>query len=417
MFVLTTEKYFRFVITMVMAITFLPLANYRLPAYIGSPHAWALLWGLSLLFFKPKIFTQKLMLLIALYGFFLLLMLNVFWLGMDDGNVTLLWREFYDISVGISIISYFNITRDYIGFAKIVKYTVIFITITAIMTVITSIIFPMYAREMFQESSAGMESQKLIYTFGAGTYGTAIAFMAIIPLLIYYFKNNTFIQQKKWAVVVMIFLIGLALFRMQIFTNIMIAGLFAFIALVSEKNRKRTYIILGILAIIVVLIPKEEYAHMLYRLSNMFINMEEVSFKLNEFAIYFQYGVNIQNNTIIHRADRFPILLYAFSESPIFGCFFFNYWGFGYLAECFHLYWMNKLTITGIVGFLFFVSILFTFIREETKKLDDGFRFYFILSVFSILVYGLFKNITDRECWYLFFVILPGMYYLPLLKK
>lgn len=417
---LTKEKYFRFVIAMQMVMTFLLVVKYRLPAYLGSPHVWALVWGISLLLFKPKVFTQKLMLMVGLYGVFLLLMLNVFWIAMDDWNVKLLWNEFYQIAVGISIISYFYVSEDYIGLAKITKYTLIFLFITAVMTNITASIDPMYARYIFIESLEGESSRHLIDKFGAGNYGTVIAYMAIIPLLIYYFKNNNLIQQKKWGVALLISLFFITIFRMQIFTNIIVAVVLAIISWLSVKNREKTYIALGILAIIVMVIPTEAYVDTFYILSEKFSNMEDVSFKFKEVGSYLEYGEETvgHGNAFTGRADRFPILADTFSKSPIFGCFFLtDSSGYGYLQECGHLYWMNKLTVTGIVGFLFFVSILVMFLQQEKKKFEDEFRNYFMLAILSIIIYGLFKNVVNRECWYLFFVIIPGMYYLPLLNK
>jgi hypothetical protein len=91
--------------------------------------------------------------------------------------------------------------------------------------------------------------------------------------------------------------------------------------------------------------------------------------------------------------------------------------GKGYTSLGAHLYWMNKLTTTGIVGLVLFSFILMYFIRNQLKHFDSAFKFYYILASVSILSYGLIKNISGRETWYAFFIILPGLYYLPLLKK
>jgi len=51
------------------------------------------------------------------------------------------------------------------------------------------------------------------------------------------------------------------------------------------------------------------------------------------------------------------------------------------------------------------------------RYFDKQFAFYFLLSVFSIIALGTMKTLTGRDLWYTFFIILPGFYYLPLLKK
>jgi hypothetical protein len=78
---------------------------------------------------------------------------------------------------------------------------------------------------------------------------------------------------------------------------------------------------------------------------------------------------------------------------------------------------MNKLTIIGIFGLLFFIFIPYNFIRNNLQHFNSTYKFYYILSSLSILTYGLMKNIVGRETWYTFFIILPGLYYLPLLKN
>ena len=111
--------------------------------------------------------------------------------------------EYYQILIGISIITYFNISKDYKGLALITKYTLLFIVITAFMTIFTSFIDPMYARNMFVKTLEGEESRILINKYGAGTYGTVIAFMGLMPVLIYYFKKNKYFftenQREKYC--------------------------------------------------------------------------------------------------------------------------------------------------------------------------------------------------------------------------
>ena len=42
---------------------------------------------------------------------------------------------------------------------------------------------------------------------------------------------------------------------------------------------------------------------------------------------------------------------------------------------------------------------------------------YFLLSLLSMVALGAMKTLIGRELWYTFFIIVPGLYYLPLLKK
>jgi hypothetical protein len=82
-----------------------------------------------------------------------------------------------------------------------------------------------------------------------------------------------------------------------------------------------------------------------------------------------------------------------------------------------HLHWMNKLTTTGVFLFIFFIMVIYNFIKINLKYFDSAYIFYYILASLSIVSYGLIKAISGRETWYALFIILPGIYYLPMLKK
>lgn len=418
---INTITYFRFIILLLMITTYLPIVYTRLPAYIGSHHFWTIVWGISLLFLKLRVLFHRIMLLIFAYALFLWVLLNTVWHAMIMPSVTHLWDEIYAVAVGVSIFVYFNESKDYIGWAKMIRYTLIFIVITAVLTIIASIINPMYMRLHFVQSHEADMARAIAYKYGAGTYGTAMVFMALLPLLIYYFKQpSLFFITKKWVILLLILIVGIAVLRMQLFANIMIALFVSIIAMSSVKNRLRTIVVISIIGGIMVLIPTKNHVNTLNKLADNISEYEETSFKIKEFAYYLERGgeVKTSENAVAGRAERYPMLLEAFSKSPIMGCFFqSDSYGNGYNEKGFHVYWMNKLTVTGIVGFVFFLSIIIVFVYRERKNIEGGYSYYYLLAIFSVLLYGVFKNIGGREIWYFFFVIILGMYYLPLLKK
>jgi len=413
--------YFRFIILLLMITTYFPIVHYRLPAYIGSHHFWTIIWGISLLFLKPRVLLHRIMLLILAYALFLWILLSTAWSAMGEWNVKNLWNEIYAVAVGVSIFVYFNESKDYIGWVKMIRYTLIFIVITAVLTIIVSIINPMYMRLHFAQSHEADMAREITNEYGAGTYSTAMVFMALLPLLIYYFKHPYLIFiSKKWVMLLVILIVGVAILRMQIFTNIILAFFMSIIAMASAKNRLRTIIFIGIIGGIILLIPTKIHVNTFYKLADSMSGYEETSFKIKEFAYYIESGgeVMASKNAVAGRAERYPMLLEVFPKSPIMGCFFLtNTYAYGYQLAAAHIYWMNKLTTTGIAGFVFFVSIIIAFVYNERKNIKGDYRYYFILAIFSVLLYGIFKNVGGREIWYFFFVIIPGMYYLPLLVE
>jgi len=402
-----------------MLTTFLPLVSNRLPAYIGSHHLWTIVWGISLFFFKPKVFVQKLMLLVLIYALFLWFMFQFAWQNMDAYNSHLLWNELYAIVVGCSIFTYFQVSRDFYGLAKLIKFTILFVIITAILTLIASVIDPLFFRSIFSIGTKSIQAKYLSNKLGAAGYGYILGYTAIIPLLIYFYKNNDLVNTRKSILFLIITLFFFVIIRVQIFTNIMFVVIFILLALVSAKKRTRTLVVVSVFFLIIIIIPNSTYINFLNNLSEDLNNLSDVSYKLKEFAVYLEQGNDVgDKNAVAGRVERYPMLFKVFPKSPIFGCYFFtDYTGNGYKEEAAHLYWMNKLTVTGLSGFLLYFLIIVFFLKNEIKNINKEYRYYFILSILVILLYGLFKNIIGRETWYMFFVIIPGIYYLPLLNK
>src|ERR1035437_7289752 len=144
---LDKRGYFYFISFMLMASTFLPLVTNNI-RFITNELWWSIIWFFSLIVFKPQVFRNKLLLFVLLYGVIFFILLNTLWVNVDEWNKNQITEEWYDISVATSVLTYFRIEQDYFRFAKLVKWTMIFIFITAVLTIVTSLIEPMYVREL-----------------------------------------------------------------------------------------------------------------------------------------------------------------------------------------------------------------------------------------------------------------------------
>jgi hypothetical protein len=421
---LKKQKYFYYISFMLMASTFLPIVFNNLPPIIGSHHLWTIIWVISLIIYNPKIFLNKSMFYLVAYGLFLFLATKTILSNIDDWNNNKLFREFYQIFIGFSVITYFLQSKDYISLAKIAKWSILFLFITAIMSIISSIIDPMYARNLTGIMAFTNDSERemvLSYKrYGGGTYSTAGAFMCLFPIFIYYFKNIKQNLISRNQIIIISSTIFLALLGMQIFGNILIAIIFCIIAILGTKRIKYTILVISLFFSIAVIIPKEIYVNTLLSVSDYFKINSELKNKFEDMALFVESGAKISDNDtqVGGRIARYPMLMKTFVKSPLLGCYFFSdESGNGYNTVGGHLYWMNKLTTVGIVGFIFFLIIPYNFIKNSLRYFSSTYKFYYILASLAILAYGLMKVIAGRETWYTFFIILPGLYYLPLLKR
>ena len=227
---------------MLLFSTFFYLLFINLPPIIGSHHLWTIIWFLSIIFLYPKIFKNKLFILLLIYGFsIVLILLNTLWANIDPWNKKQIINEFYVFSVAISVLTYFRLEQDYEGFALIIKWTLLFIFVSAIMSIITAYINPLYARDLTGISAVN-ESERvkiLGYTkYGGGNYSFASALVCLFPMLIYLYKNNDKSIFKKYQILLIGIIFFYTLIKMQIVANILVAFIIIILSLLGRKNLK-----------------------------------------------------------------------------------------------------------------------------------------------------------------------------------
>lgn len=420
---ITKKRYFRFIALMLMASAFLPVLFNNLPPFIRSHHIWTILWSFSLFIFYPAILKTKAILSVVFYSSFVIISINTIWIDMDEWNKQALIQELYSIFIGVTVITYFYYNREYRDLAYITKWSIVFLSITAVMSIVSAIIDPMYARNIIGASSIRSSSEfELIMSYkkyGGGGYGTAIAFMGLIPVVLYYYKNDLLLFIRRKYIIIFIILLYMALLSMQIFANIVLVFAVLPLLIVETRNRNVTLFIILIFLIALLVIPKTAYIDMLEIASSYFNHDSDLNFKLRDLSLFLEGGNPFDRSTGAGaRAERYPMLWDSFIQSPVFGCFYLtDHRGNGYMHAGGHLHWMNKLTVTGIAGLLIFSFVVFSLIKNQIRNTKADYRYFYFISIALMLGYGLFKAIAGREMWYTFFILLPGIYYLPLLNK
>lgn len=397
---------------MLMVTTYLPVVTNNLPPIIRSHHLWAGIWGVSILILARPIFNNRILLYVLIYYLLLVLvMMNSVWSNMDKWNRAQGINELYMLTMALTMYAYFEYSRDFVGFAKILRWVLTFIFFTAILSIYSSIVDPMYARKIV---SGAIDQAEDVLKYGGGSYGFAGAIMMILPLVIYYYRNNYKSNYSKPIILLFGILLYYALLRIQLFANILLSTIIIVIALIGERNIRKNIIFFGLLTVLTVaLVPY--MPQFLFYVSNFFETDSEVYFKINDLAVFIKYGADYGDTATSLRSARYPMLFEGFLTNPLLGIFnsdsTLNIEGGG------HLYWMNKLTVYGLLGFIPFALAFYFFVKNALKIMDTEFSFYFLLSIGSGVVLGFMKSLAGREFWYMFFFILPGLYWLPLLKK
>jgi len=399
---------------MMLVTTFLPVVANNLPPIIGSFHLYGPIF-ISLLLTTTNIFFQKNIFYTLIIGLLICYIFPVtIWWSIDDWNLRSIRREFYEIFSALLVYYYLYNSKAYKAMAIFVKLTLLFLVVTMFLTYYSASIDPMYARMLTGDWYKDDIKTRVFQKLGGGTYSTAISIMALLPMGVYFYKNNSIINVNRITIALYGLLIIVSLIKMQIFGNLLVGIIVLFLSIQSGKKIVRSLFIISIGFIISLLIPNYYYSILLTDLSQYFDPSTEINFKLTDMANYLLTGDD--STAAGYRAARFPELITAFLNSPFFGASFKG--NEAYNIEGGHLYWMNKIAVMGIIGFIIFVQIFYKNISYYLKTIDNSeFKLFYLLSVSSILIYGLIKNIAGREAYFTLFFILPSMQYLPLLKK
>lgn len=391
--------------------------NY-LPKGIGSfRFFWAPLSLIIIFYYRSVAFTKDPMTFVLLWGALSAGILQyTLWNNMDDWNRKSVLEDFFNLAVFTAILNYYWVKGDFKRLALLSKWAFVFIVITIITTNIALTIDPLIVRNS-ANSFLGDPSQKRISKlFGTAGYGYAQSLLLLIPILVYHIKARKQMVFSSKILIIILVLIIITTIRAQVFANLMVAALTTLLSMMGSKNRHLAYRYVAIFIIIYVIIPSSFYANIFTTLGSYFEPGTELNYKMNDFASFIETPEFTGSSGVGGRAERYPLLLEALLAKPVFG-----YASYKYninLGGGVHLYWMNHLALWGIPGFLIFVFVLYKIYKTiNSSFFDTEIRHYYLLSVLAFIMLGLIKTIAGREPWLMLIVVIPGLYFFPLIRK
>lgn len=407
--------FFRILSLLLIISSLLPVVANNVPPPLGSfRFLYAPLWLLALTFFKTEIYSQKLVFSLLLYGFISIILLqNFLWIHIIDWYKRRILEEFYALFIAVTVLSYFIISRDFIGWAMLSKWALIIIGITGLMTIIATSIDPTVARNS-ANSFRSFPQQKVLFDLsGCGGYGFGQAICTIFPILIYHIKfgsQSVLIRRILILFVVFLFFVQI---RIQVFANILTSFIIIGVSLLGLRRIKTSIIIIVFSFVAAIMIPVHFYSELLVTASNYFDEKSENYNKLNSLASYLANPDADESATTGGRIERYPMLFKAFSEKPFLGDASYKSIYYKAVYEGGHLHWMSRLTIWGIFGFLFYIYILRTIFKNVLFLFDKLLTFYYLISIAAFILLGLLKTVGGRENWIMLFIIIPGLSLLP----
>jgi hypothetical protein len=383
---------------------------------IGSfAFLWAPITLLSIFYKHSSTFSKGPMRILLLYGLIMVGILQfALWKNMTEWNKVRISYEFYFLVVMTTILVYYWSRGEFMKLAFLSKLAFIFIVITLITTNIALFLDPHIVRE---SAATGLfsDNQKAIFKFtGAMEYSYVQSVICLIPILIYHIKSNRSMVFPPRVLVAILILIIITEIRSLVLANLIITLIITIISFIGSKKRSITFVTFSLAALLLLSTSNTFFANISSNMSNYFEPNSLMRTKLSDFARFIENPEFDNSTEAGSRAERYPLLYKALIASPITGDA--SYVSGLKLSGGAHLYWMNKLALWGIPGFLFFIYVLYKIFKKISSLFDSGYRFFYYLSLLTLVFLGLSKVVGGREPWLMLIVVIPGLYFLPLLE-
>ena len=391
---------------------YLPVVFNNIPFPFSSILFYTLLWIIGCLFLYRHILFSKDM----LYVYFMLIIIaigmHLFWQDRIVRNELISIRWLIDhirhIFLAILIYTYFIKRGDYQGLAYVVFFTLSFICITAITTIIGLNKYPMAARELAAGAVRLGERAAYYQSIGIMGYGFVGGLAFLMPVLVYKIKNAYKNKSKK--TVLFLSMAGLFLFTIiqSRYTMALLFALFFAVMAVFQKNTKTVIVILCLILITISFVPPTFFANIFIEFSTLFEGTLTEQ-RISDFAMTFQHG-EMDRDSEYHtarRLGRIPILLESILSNPITG-------GGENLG---HNYWLDWMSLFGILGLFPWAIIIINQINNNLTIFDDDYGLYYILSMVAFITFGMFNNIGGSHLITFAFFIIPGLNFLKYIKN
>lgn len=389
---MSKQKIILYATLLIIGYIFLPIVSQNIPI----PGKWfglLLIYTMSLLLVAPNIFKRNSM--IILYAFAII----YFFISPITGNIeesSWFLRRWVPLYIGVSLyVYYFQYPNNIRTLRVILWFTTSVIIVSSITTIIGLYSFPEASRHLASNVGGDIEMASFYQRFGIIGYGFITALAYIIPLFVLFYKKSKF---GKWKMnfLLIILILSLVIIKAQYTTQFLLFFMALLMAWFGVgfiiKYKSRIVLIL----IIIVILPNSFYASIIDLIANI-IPGETLKLRLNDLSKTLMFdNIALADTHTSSRFSRIPYLLSEFIKSPFIG-------GGGSTG---HVYWLDHLSLYGILGIIPWILILKDNYNMVTKRLKKTFLYYQIAFLMFIAL-GFMKGSGNREQYIILFFILP----------
>ncbi|NLF42429.1 MAG: hypothetical protein GX587_07020, partial [Bacteroidales bacterium] len=211
--------------------------------------------------------------------------------------------------------------------------------------------------------------------------------------------NNRKTRKIVWLLIII--LLAYTVLKAQYTTQILFFFLTMLLSFISVNKYKNQRITIIVMISVLVLIPALLNENTI-RMIGLSFDSDLVSSRIIDLADTVGEGDYFDESThSSRRLGRIPFLITQFLNSPIYGGG----------ESTGHVFWLDHLSLYGIIGTLPFIFIL-TSVYNSIKLLISSRFFYFQAAFISFIMLGFIKNSGNREQYIVMFFALPASLFL-----
>ena len=384
-----------------------------LPFPFRVAHFYLLLWIPLIMLYDFRLLLNKSMALALSFVIIMYFGLELLWkdriLGSDENRFFSVLLEIIPIIGTILIYSYFLKSKDQKGLRILIYSSIIFITITTILTINGLNINPMAVR--LRMSGAIDQIDDVVRSFGMGGYGFFNGIMLLVPALAYFIHKFDFDIWKKILLLIFIIFLIYPIALGGLTTTLLLAILFfMYTAFFVPIFKAKPYI--PLLVISLFLFTFNHFTSDILKFLSEVMGEGIIKHKLNELSTTVKLmDYNPESGRTYFAYSRLKLTtqsLQSFLANPLIGSG--NSGG--------HAYWLDRLAEFGLLGWFPIILIFYQQVKSQKYVLLKVHYQYFIISVYAIFLFGVLKaNATSVQTIMVLFFLVPGMFLLEKMKS
>ena len=339
-------------------------------------------------------------------GFYFFLMFTGIYNNETYHYTWLLISELLPVFVTFLFYSIWIRYRQLINLNSFLKIVLVFILIAAISSIIGLNKYPLAARQLAGGLARDGDSSTIDFYKSIGIsgyhffYGLAFSMPAFVMVLKKHWSNGF----QRLLILLYIGITYYAIVKSQMTTALLFATLNLFFAAMGLKNiRKSLWLWLFVIGFIL-FIPNQFYADTVRLVSETVPGetLQKRLFDLSKVIEFADQGLEGAGTHMERRAERIPFLLSQFYQSPLIGGG----------ESTGHNFWLDRLSLFGIVGVIPWVILFYVFIRETKSVINREYHLYFYLSCFSFVLIGFIKGSGGSLVYFFSFFMVSAILFL-----